>query len=520
MGTKADDLLLPGMELRETHISWVFLGSDQVFKVKKPVSLGFLDFSTSEKRRRACEAEVRLNRRLAPDVYRGVVPVILDASGRHRFGGEGDPVDWAVSMKRLPDSHRADVRLERGELTGDDIELVAERVARFHHECGPSEAARPFGTVETIRFNVLENFEQTSSTIHRYLDPERVKELEAWQLRFLEERRALFEERLRTGRIRDGHGDLRLEHVYLDDRREVTILDCIEFNDRFRFADVCTDVVFLAMDLAWHGRVDLAERFLARYAREAGDYDLYPLVDFYQSYRAFVRGKIASMTAGSPEASFEARERATAEARRYFLLALASERQGLVSPRVVAVGGLIASGKSTIADALGREMQAPVVDADRTRKELAGVAPEQPLPEGPWAGFYSPEFTRKVYSELCRRASAVLASGRPVILDASFRARAHRAEARRLARETGVPFLFVECRASEELCRKRLREREKTRSVSDGRIEVFGDFARSWELVDELDSSEHVVLDTSEPVAANLEKLARAIPFSAPGFTG
>jgi len=519
MGELVQDFLEPGVELRETHISWVFLGADDAFKVKKPVSLGFLDFSTKEKRREACEAEVRLNRRLAPDVYRGVLPVTLDSLGRHRFGGEGDPVDWAVSMKRLADSHRADARLERGELTGEDIERVAGRVARFHHECGPSEAARPFGTVEAIRFNVLENFEQTSSTIHRYLDAKRVKELEAWQLRFLEERRSLFEERLRTGRIRDGHGDLRLEHVYLDER-DITILDCIEFNDRFRYADVCADVVFLAMDLAWHGRVDLAERFLARYAREAGDYDLYPLVDFYQSYRAFVRGKIASMTAGGAGACFEARERAAAEARRYFLLAIASERQGLVSPRVVAVGGLIASGKSTIAEALGRETQAPVVDADRTRKHLAGVAPEQPLPEGPWAGVYSPEFTRKVYSELCRRASAVLASGRPVILDASFRARAHRAEAGRLARETGVPFLFVECRASEALCRERLREREKTRTVSDGRIEVFGDFARSWEPVDDLDVSEHVVLDASEPVAANLATLASTIPFPAPGFTG
>ena len=167
----------------------------------------------------------------------------------------------------------------------------------------------------------------------------------------------------------------------------------------------------------------------------------------------------------------------------------------------------------------GGRIPAPVVDADRTRKQLAGVAPEQPLPEEPWAGFYAPEFTRKVYAELCRRASAVIASGRPVILDGSFRARAHRALAKRLARETGVPFVFVECRASEALCRERLREREKTRTVSDGRIEVFGDFARSWEPVDELDASEHFVLDTRETVAANLATLKRTLPFAAPGFT-
>jgi aminoglycoside phosphotransferase family enzyme/predicted kinase len=506
------------MELRETHISWVFLAGDDVYKVKKPVSLGFLDFSTREKRREACEAEVRLNRRLAKDVYRGVVPITLDRDGRHRFGGEGQPVDFAVHMRRLPDERRADARLAQGELSLSDVELVAERVERFHRECGPSESAAPFGTVAAIRFNVLENFEQTKSSISEYLDAHQVKELEAWQVAFLDAHAEWFEERVRSGRIRDGHGDLRLEHVYLDARSEVTSLDCIEFNERFRFADVCADVVFLAMDLAWHGRVDLAEAFIARYAREAGDYDLYPLVDFYQSYRAFVRGKIASMTAHDESASLGARERAKAQARRYFLLALASERRPLVPPMVVAVGGVIASGKSTIANALGREMPSPVVDADRTRKELAGVAAFHPLPESPWAGFYSEEFTRKVYSELRRRASAVLASGRPVVLDASFRARAHRAEAKALARSKGVPFVFVECRAPDELCRERLQAREKESSVSDGRIALFDDFARSWEPVDELSPSEHVVLDTRSSVAENLATLARTVPL-APGLT-
>jgi aminoglycoside phosphotransferase family enzyme/predicted kinase len=519
MGALPNDLLRPGTELQETHISWVFLVGDDVYKVKKPVSLGFLDFSTLKKRREACEAEVRLNLRLAKDVYRGVVPITLDRDGRHRFGGEGEPVDFAVHMRRLPDADRADVRLERGALTMDDVERVAELVERFHRESGASAAAAPHGEVRAIRFNVLENFEQTKSTITEYLEPRQVKELEAWQVAFLDAHAEWFEERVRGGRIRDGHGDLRLEHVYLGEQGKVTILDCIEFNERFRFADVCADVVFLAMDLAWHGRVDLAEAFIARYAREAGDYDLYPLVDFYQSYRAFVRAKIASMTAHDEAASLGARERASAHARRYFLLALASERRPLVPPTVVAVGGIIASGKSTIAKALGREMPSPVVDADRTRKELAGVAAFHPLPEGPWAGFYTEEFTRKVYSEIRRRASAVLASGRPVVLDASFRARSHRAEARELARSTGVPFVFVECRAPDEVCRERLRERQKERSVSDGRLEVFNDFARSWEPVDELSPSEHVVLDTRSSVAENLATLARTIPL-APGLTG
>jgi hypothetical protein len=500
MGELASDLLASGMELRETHISWVFLGERDVFKVKKPVALGFLDFSTREKRRLACEAEVRLNRRLTPDVYRGVLPVTRDRDGRHQFGGEGEPVDWAVLMKRLPDSDRADIRLERGRLEGKDVERIAERIARFHEEVGASETAAAFGTVEAIRFNVVENFEQTRSTLGEFLAPEQIRELEAWQLRFLSEHGALFAERRERGRIRDGHGDLRLEHVYLMGQEGIEILDCIEFNDRFRYADACADVVFLAMDLAWHGRVDLAERFLARYARAAGDYDLYRVADFYESYRAFVRGKIASMRAFDETASLEARERASAEARRYFLLALASEREPLVPPRIIAVGGLIASGKSTLADALGEAIAAPVVDADRTRKSLAGVGPEDPLPEKPWQGFYSPELTAKVYEELFRRASAVLSSGRPVILDASFRSRSHRERARNLARENGIPFTFVECRAPEDVCRRRLRERETMRTVTDARIELFDSFRASFEPVDDLSPSERLVVDTGLPL--------------------
>lgn len=249
-------------------------------------------------------------------------------------------------MKRLPDANRADERLSGGRLTAAHLERVAERLARFHRDCGFSEEAAGYGAVTAIRFNLQENFDQTMATISDYLSGEQVRKLESWQLRFLEERSSLFEERMRSDRVRDGHGDLRLEHLYLDDRGAVEIVDCIEFNERFRFADVCADVVFLAMDLAWHGRVDLAERFLAYYAREADDYDLYPLVDFYESYRAFVRGKIASMVATDEAMSQMARERAREEARRYYRLALASERRPLLPPTVIAVGGVIASGKS------------------------------------------------------------------------------------------------------------------------------------------------------------------------------
>lgn len=254
-------------------------------------------------------------------------------------------------------------------------------------------------------------------------------------------------------------GDLRLEHCYQSADGHFVIIDCIEFNDRLRFADVCADLAFLAMDLEWHGRVDLAEAFLSSYARSTGDYDLFSLVDFYSSYRAFVRAKISSMQAANTDLPMEVRERAQREARRYYLLALACERRSLQGPMLIAVGGLIASGKTTVAEAIAAKLGAPVVASDVTRKELLGEEPTTPLHDASFRGAYAPETTERVYRKLNERARAVLESGRSVILDASFRSRRSRAAVRDLAESCGASFLFVECRADPEICLARLEER-------------------------------------------------------------
>lgn len=518
MGVLREDLLGPDVELEETHISWVFLHPDDVYKVKKPVDLGFLDFSTLEKRKEACEAEMRLNRRLAPDVYLGVVPITRDRDGRHHLGGEGETVDWAVHMRRLPLDRRADTLLEKGRLEAEDLERVARHLTAFHEEAREDEETAQYGTVEAVRFNVLENFQQTENTLCDHLSPEEGREIQRWQTELLDREEERFDQRIRSGKVRDGHGDLRLEHVYLEDDR-VVVIDCIEFNERFRFADVAADVAFLSMDLSWHGRVDLAERFLAAYARFAGDYDLYPLIDFYESYRAYVRGKVSSFLSCDEEADRAIRQKAAAEARRYYLLALASERRSLLPSSVVAVGGLLASGKSTLTDRIGQAMAAPVVDSDRTRKQMLGVEETEKVHHPPFEGAYSPERTENVYAELLRRGQAVLDSGRPVVLDASFRSRDHRARARRLATEHGVPFFFVECRAPVEILRARLRQREKETGVSDGRLEIFDDFVESWEEVDELPSEEHLVVETDRPLAESLAKLERDLPTWPAGLT-
>lgn len=497
--------------LIETHISRVFLIGEHVFKLKKPVDFGFLDFTTLELRRRACEAELALNRRLAEGIYLGLVVVTRSANGRHEVGGKGEVVDYAVHMKRLPDEQRADQLLRQGAFGRGEVDRVAQRLADFHAAVGAEIENRHFGSVETVRANVAENFAQTRHAIEHYLDASQAAELEAFQNRFLRERAELFTRRMAEGRVRDGHGDLRLEHVYLIGET-VAIIDCIEFNERFRFADVCADVAFLSMDLAEHGRVDLAERLLAQYALLANDYGLYALVDFYQSYRAHVRAKVAGFQALSEDVDAATRTRCEAEARRHYLLALSAAKRPFTRTALILVAGVIASGKSSVAEALSADLALPVIVADRVRKARAGVAPESPLGGPAFAAHYSNEATRAVYEDLRAGAETVLGSGRSVILDASFRSRSERSAIRDLARRMGAAFVLIECRASREVCLERLRKRADAPSISDGRAEIFDAFAHSFEPIDEIETAEHLTVDTTLHLAENVKRLRPFLP--------
>lgn len=507
MGTLKQDLLAQNMELRETHISNVFLSESTVFKVKKPVQLGFLDFTSLEARKRYCEAEVQLNRRLADGVYRGVRAITRDAQGVHQIAaahaadGGAEIVDYAVEMVRLRDDDAADVRLRDGRLTRADLVRVAERLAAFHEAARCDEQTAQFGERDVIAQNVAENFEQTRDSAPEFLSAEGIAATERWQREFLEREQALFAARVEARRIRDGHGDLRLEHCYLADDGTVQIIDCIEFNERFRYGDVCADVAFLAMDLSWHERPDLSEHFLASYARATGDYDLYAVVDFYESYRAYVRGKVASLLAADDSADESARERARATARKYYQLAEACSCEPLDKPRLYAVGGIIASGKSTLASQLAELINVPVLETDRTRKQLAGLDPHTPWRDAAFSGHYSPEQTSAVYQELLRRAEVILRSGRSAIIDASFRERAQREAARARAAALGCEFVFVECVAPLEVCRERLAKRAQGASTSDGRAELLDDFVRSYEPVTELPAAEHTRIDSSAAAA-------------------
>ena len=506
-----DDLLSRGLSLEETHISWVFLGQDEAWKIKKPVSLGFLDFSTPENRKAACEAEVALNRRFSPRVYFGVTPVTRDAAGKHALDGDGVIVDWAVHMLRLPESDRLDRRLEAGRLFRESLRHLARRLAEFHAGASDSDTARRFGSPEAVSANVLENLAQAGPDLHRLLGDGKARELEAWQKNFLRNHVVWFQDRVRAGRIRDGHGDLRLDQIYLDDSGNWSILDCIEFNDRFRYGDVCADIAFLAMDLSAHGRRDLAENFLADYSKFSGDFDLYRMADFYQSYRACVRGKVLCLQAADPGRSDASRTEMGREALRRFFLAWTFTRSPESNPRLIAVAGIPGSGKSTVAGRLGEEWACPVIASDWTRKQMAGLNPLESKPEKAWEGLYAPAQTDGVYAEMLRRAKIVLESGRSAVVDATFATLEHRMAFRDAARQSGIRFDFLECRADAETCRKRLRARKGEVQASDAREGLLEEFQRRWEPVDPLLEPGSASLNTAQPLEKTWEQAEKIL---------
>ena len=490
------------VRLITTHISWVFVTDREVWKLKRPVDYGFVDYTTLERREYFCHEEIRVNRRLAPDVYLDVVPVRLDG-GRHAFTEKGAVVDYAVRMRRLPDTASADSLLRRGALSHEHLERLAARLAAFYATSTPGSR---WGLIDVVRGNVEENFAQVRPFIDRFVSAGTFEAVRSWQLECLAREANTFAGRQEQGRIRDGHGDLRLEHVYFE-RDQLVVIDAIEFNERFRIGDVAADVAFLAMELDAQARPDLAANFLAAFAMESNDYDLYGVLDFYLSYRAWVRGKVAGFLAADAATGPAKAERKSREALRLFALARSYAEPRREVGAVVAVGGLIGSGKSTLAHALRRSLGFPVIDSDRTRKALAGLPATQRAP----AEAYAAPFTARTFDELFRRAEVVLGAGRGVILDSTFRDRDLRVRARDLARKHGRPFRFVETICDDATLRARLRARAAGVSVSDATEDLLEKFRREFEPVTELAGGEHVPVQTALPVSTQVQVVADSL---------
>jgi uncharacterized protein len=487
------------VDVGETHISWVFLAGDRAYKLKKPLVLPFLDYATPRRRREMCEEEVRLNRRLAPDVYLGVRAVAASADGLV-LAAEDDPraVDYLVEMWRFDEQCTLAAKLERGELKRGEVVAVARLLARFHARARRVAAVGvPALAVER---RMTENFHELLAIVEQRAEIERVLTLERFAHAWVVAHAQMLDARARRGFVREVHGDLRAEHVLLDET--VQVVDCIEFDRGLRELDVADDLAFLVMDLTASGGERFARTLVDAYRDAGGDPGEDRLIGFYAAYRALVRAKVALLCAAQHPASSSEHGHESAAARA--LLAVAERfawRARL--PLVIVLCGVPAAGKSHLAEALAEVSGLPYLSSDVTRKRLAGIRSHQRA----LSGVYSADFNRLTYAELGRSAARETAACGGALVDATFRHRADR-DAFAQAFENAAPLLFVECRAPARVLAERagLRDRQPRR-VSDASLSVVLRERSSWEPLDELRPEAHVSLRSDRPVEAQLADL-------------
>lgn len=461
------------VEILQTHLSVVVLSGDRAYKFKKAIRLPFADFTPLESRRRYCGEEVRLNRRLCPEVYEDVVDLCEDSSGRMRIGGGGTVIDHAVRMRRLPQERMMDVLLERNQVGPEEAGAVAGKMVAFHRNADRGPEVNDWGDPVRLRDFALANFSETrgcfSPALHEALERRTRDDFD----RCL----PILRDRARRGFIVDGHGDLHARNICLDGAP--VIYDCIEFNPAFRCGDVATEHAFLAMDLRFRGHRDLAAAYVDAVVAESGDGEMRLLLPVLVRYRAMVRAKVSAIAAGELELGESACSEAAATARRYLRLAAATavEEGG---PRWILCCGLPASGKSVLASELALSSGGawPVISSDRVRKELAGVSPTSALaPE-----WYEAGPSRRTYDEMLARALSATRSGGVVILDANFRARSGRERFREAATSVGARLDLLHVELHETIARERLRDRAASGdSVSDAGIEVYEKLRQDFE---------------------------------------
>ena len=476
---------------RETHISRLYFTDRHVYKIKKSVDFGFLNFTTLDRRRFYCQEEVRLNRRFCPDTYLGVVE-IRRAGDRVAVSGPGDIVDYAVWMKRLPEERMLDRLVQIGDdsLPGE-MSRLARRIAELHRE---SEICRKNGgsfNREVVQANWRENFAQIAPFIGETLSATAVDLCSDYVIGFLAGKNDLLLRRERSGFVREGHGDLHSEHICLTE--PICIYDCIEFNRRFRVADVSADLAFLLMDLEYRGRRDLAQILLAEYVKASGENrELAILLPFYKIYRAWVRGKVESFLAAETSVEKSTRKEASARAKGYFNLALGYLCR---SPLLISTCGLMGVGKSAVAVELAAKLGAVLLRSDELRRELTGREMTERREDPFNQGSYSPEISGRTYDLLLERAAAALASGKTVIADASFARQDDRDRFRRMADKTGVPFLILFMECSRETALARLDRRQALGAdPSEGRREIYSRQAAIFQPLPE--SGEVIRVDT------------------------
>jgi uncharacterized protein len=479
----------------QTHISDVFIVSPFVYKVKKPVDFGFLDFTSLKKRKYFCEKEVELNRRLC-DIYIGVEEISI-SDGNYKFGRGDRTIEYAIRMKRLPDKYFLKNLIQRGHVSLDDLRRIIEKLVEFYESQNHEVTINDFGRPENIKSFIYGNITLVKNFIGSTISSATHEAIKFYNDMFFERNSPLFLERNEKGFIRDCHGDLHLNNINITPEY-VCIHDCIEFNDRFRFIDIASDIAFLAMDLDFNGRRDFADFVISEISKKMSDDTIYEVIDFYKCYRAFVRGKVESLR--SEEANVPKGEARSSHKRAtdYFRLSLQYALFGS-RPALIVIFGMIGTGKSTLAELVPRELNCDVISSDKIRKEMLGIAPTERRYESFDKGIYSEETTDRVYNEIIKMGERAAESGNTVILDASFSKRKYRKLVIKAAKSLGIRLFFIQTKASDKTVMERLLRREIIgKSISDARLELFESFKKGFEEPRELRRNGYLSVSTDK----------------------
>jgi aminoglycoside phosphotransferase family enzyme/predicted kinase len=494
------------VRMLQTHTSWVFLTGGHAYKVKKPVNFGFLDYTDLSAREFFCREEFRLNQRLSPDIYLRVRP-ITETRGRLRLDGRGRAIDWCLEMKELPQRAIMTEQLRQGRVTHEHLDEIARTIARFHAEAERGREISRYGSSEIVKLNWDENFAQTMEFRGRTITYPAFDLIKARVEDFIRRRRGLFRRRREAGFVRKCHGDLHSRNVFINGG--VHIFDCIEFNPRFSCSDTASEIAFMKMDLDFHGRGDLAGFFIERYLAYTGDAGLLRLLDFYECYRAYVRGKVTSFNLNDPGMPAPDKAKARATARRYFKLSERSAARLERPARLVIMLGLPGTGKTWLAQRLADRIDAFHFNSDSVRKQLAGVPILSRRADNLDKNLYTRALGIRTYRELERRTRTFLKAGQTVIADATFLHPDSRARFRAIAEKAGVPWLFVQADCPEKTVLSRMRRRARQDGFSEADMGVYRRMKGTFEPPA---PGPHLVrVDTRRPVNRSLARIERAL---------
>ncbi len=486
------------IQLMQTHASYVLLTGEFVYKLKKPVNFGFLDYSTVSKRQHFCTEEIRLNQRGAKELYLEVIS-IAKQSNKYQLGNDGEIVDYSVKMVQFPQSALLSNMFEAGTMTIEQIEEMGTVVSRFHADARRNEYISSFGTVAKIRQSIDDNYRQTEKYIGRAQTQQQFTETKAYTDRFLLEYSQLFLDRVAGGFIRECHGDLHLRNIcrWHD---ETLLFDCIEFNEPFRFVDTMYDIAFAVMDLEARGGKDFANRFLNTYAEQTGDWEGLQVLPMYLSRQAYVRAKVTSFLLDDPTIASEDRAAAAKTAGDYYRQAWEYTRTASVG-RLIMLAGLSGAGKSTLGKRIALEVGGVQLRSDAVRKHLGGI---ELLSKGD-DSLYTPAMTAKTYQRVLELASKLTAQGFTVILDAKYDRQALRAAVVDFATGRGIPLQIVHCTAPADVLRDRLIQR--TGDIADATVDLLASQQAAWEDFTPAERQYVMTVDTTQDLTRFLGQI-------------